>query len=92
MVFKIITPSTKIQCSIIFNFIADAGKWTGDKLRRLGSLVKGLDTSDIKKIGKEAFEEAVGIWGKYLDVDMETLKALAEKAKEVRLSCLVFKC
>lgn len=92
MVFKIITPSTKIQCSIIFNFIADAGKWTGDKLRRLGSLVKGLDTSDIKKIGKEAFEEAVGIWGKYLDVDMETLKALAGKAKEVRLSCLVFKC
>lgn len=92
MVFKIITPSTKIQCSIIFNFIADAGKWTGDKLRRLGSLVKGLDTSDIKNIGKEAFEEAVGIWGKYLDVDMETLKALAGKAKEVRLSCLVFKC
>lgn len=92
MVFKIITPSTKIQCSIILNFIADAGKWTGDKLRRLGSLVKGLDTSDIKKIGKEAFEEAVGIWGKYLDVDMETLKALAGKAKEVRLSCLVFKC
>lgn len=92
MVFKIITPSTKIQCSIILNFIADAGKWTGDKLRRLGSLVKGLDTSDIKKIGKEAFEEAVGIWGKYLDVDMETLKALAKKAKEVRLSCLVFKC
>ena len=92
MVFKIITPSTKIQCSIILNFIADAGKWTGDKLRRLGSLVKGLDTSDIKKIGKEAFEEAVGIWGKYLDVDMETLKALAEKAKEVRLGCLVFKC
>lgn len=61
----------------------DVGKWTGDKLRRLGSLVKGLDTSDIKKLGKEAFEEAVGIWGNYLDVDMETLKALAEKAKEV---------
>ena len=64
--------------------IIDAGKWTGDKLRQLGSLVKGLDTSDIKKLGKEAFEEAVGVWGKYLDVDMETLEALAEKAKEVR--------
>jgi len=46
--------------------------------------VKGLDKADIKKLGKEAFEEAVGVWGKYLDVDMETLKALADKAKEVR--------
>lgn len=64
--------------------ITDAGKWTGQKLRQLGSLVKGLDISDIKKLGKEAFEEAVGVWGKYLDVDMETLEALAEKAKEVR--------
>lgn len=53
-------------------------------MRQLGSLVKGLDTDDIKKLGKEAFEEAVGVWGKYLDVDMETLKALADKAKEVR--------
>ncbi|KAL9955239.1 hypothetical protein ACROYT_G036532 [Oculina patagonica] len=61
---------------------SDAGKWTGQKLRQLGSLVKGLDISDIKKLGKEAFEEAVGVWGKYLDVDMETLEALAEKAKE----------
>lgn len=64
--------------------ITDAGQWTGEKLRQLGSLVKGLDTSDIRKLGKEAFEEAVGVWGKYLDVDMETLEALAEKAKEVR--------
>ena len=71
------------------NFIADAGQWTGDKLRRLGSLVKGLDASDIRKLGKQAFEEAVGVWGKYVDVDMETLKALAEKAKEVRLSCFL---
>ena len=75
-----------IHCYIMYTVYADVGKWTGDKLRRLGSLVKGLDTSDIKKLGKEAFEEAVGIWGDYLDVDMETLKALAEKAKEVRLS------
>lgn len=62
----------------------DAGKWSGGRLRQLGSLVKGLDTSDIRKLGKEAFEEAVGVWGKYVDVDMETLKALADKAKEVR--------
>jgi len=68
----------------VFTCLIDAGKWTGEKLRQLGSLVKGLDTSDIKKLGKEAFEEAVGVWGKYLDVDMETLEALAEKAKEVR--------
>jgi len=68
----------------VFICLIDAGKWTGEKLRQLGSLVKGLDTTDIKKLGKEAFEEAIGVWGKYLDVDMETLKALAEKAKEVR--------
>ena len=67
-----------------FCFCVDVGKWTGEKLRQLGSLVKGLDTTDIKKLGKETFEEAVGVWGKYLDVDMETLEALAEKAKEVR--------
>lgn len=78
----VLLKARKISFSIC---IADAGKWTGEKLRQLGSLVKGLDTSDIKKLGKEAFEEAVGVWGKYLDVDMETLEALAEKAKEVRL-------
>ena len=75
--------STARQISV-FICLIDAGKWTGAKLRQLGSLVKGLDTTDIKKLGKEAFEEAVGVWGKYLDVDMETLEALAEKAKEVR--------
>ena len=63
---------------------ADAGKWTGEMLRQLGSLVKGLDLNDIKKLGKEAFEEAVGAWGQFVDVDMETLEALAEKAKQVR--------
>ena len=68
-------------CDIL---VTDAGKWTGERLRRLGSLVKGLDLDDINKLGKEAFEEAVGVWGQYLDVDMETLKALAEKMKEVR--------
>ena len=68
-------------------FITDAGKWAGEKLRQLGSLVKGLDIDDIKKLGKEAFEEAVGVWGQFSDVDMETLKALAEKAKEVRRDC-----
>ena len=73
-----------LQAKRDFCFYIDTGKWTGEKLRQLGSLVKGLDTNEIKKLSKEAFEEAVGVWGKYLDVDMETLKALAEKAKEVR--------
>ena len=75
--------STTRQNSV-FICLIDAGKWSGEKLRQLGSLVKGLDTTDIRKLGKEAFEEAVGVWGKHLDVDMETLEALAEKAKEVR--------
>lgn len=70
--------------SCFFICVIDVGNWSGEKLRQLGSLVKGLDTDDIKKLGKEAFEEAVGVWGKYLDVDLETLKALADKAKEVR--------
>lgn len=60
----------------------DVGKWTGEKLRQLGSLVKGLETEDIKRLGQEAFEEAVGLWGQHLDVDKETLEALAGKAKE----------
>ena len=72
---------------IIFYYCAvsatDVGKWTGEKLRELGSLVKGLDLDDIQKLSKEAFGKAVGVWGQYLDVDMVTLEALAEKAKEV---------
>lgn len=58
------------------------GKWAGEKLRQLGSLVKGLDLGDIEKLSKEAFEQAVGEWGQYFDVDMETLEALARKVKE----------
>ena len=46
--------------------------------------MKGLDLSDIEKLGKQALEDAVGAWGQYPDVDMETLRALATKAKEVR--------
>jgi len=59
------------------------GKWAGGKLRQLGSLVKGLDLGDIERFSKEAFEQAVGDWGQYFDVDMETLEALARKVKEV---------
>lgn len=48
--------------------------------------MKGLDINDIKKFGKEVFEEVVGVWGKYLDVDKEMLKVLVEKVKEVRFN------
>ena len=41
--------------------------------------MKGLDLGDIEKLGKEAFEQAVGEWGQYFDVDMETLKPWQEK-------------
>lgn len=46
--------------------------------------MKGLEIGEIKKLGREAFEEAVGVWGQYADVDMATLEALAGKAKQVR--------
>ena len=46
--------------------------------------MKGLEIDEIKKLGREAFEEAVGVWGQYADVDMATLEALAGKAKQVR--------
>lgn len=46
--------------------------------------MKGLDLDDIEKLSKEAFEQAVGDWGQYFDVDMKTLEALARKVKEVR--------
>ena len=62
---------------------SDLGKWTGEQLRRLGSLVKGLDAADIRRISKEAFEEAVGAWGERMDIDVDTLKELAAKAVEV---------
>ena len=45
--------------------------------------MKGLDASDIQRITREGFEEAVGAWGERLDIDVDTLKALAAKAKEV---------
>lgn len=45
--------------------------------------MKGLDLDDLEKLSKEAFEQAVGHWGQYFDVDMETLEALARKVKEV---------
>ncbi|KAK3739422.1 hypothetical protein QZH41_004663 [Actinostola sp. cb2023] len=61
---------------------SDIGKWTGDQLRQLGSLAKGLSTSDIMSVTKEAFEDAVGVWGKALDLDLDNLKAMATKAKE----------
>lgn len=61
----------------------DIGKWTGDQLRQLGSLANGLGPSDIMKLGKEAFEDTVGVWGKNLNIDMNQLKAMANKAKEV---------
>lgn len=53
-------------------------------MRQLGSLVKGLEIDEIKKLGRETFEEAVGVWGQYPDVEIATLEALAGKAKQVR--------
>ena len=52
-------------------------------MRQLGSLVKGLSVSDINRISKEAFEQAVGLWGQRKDIDLGTLKTLAVKAKQV---------
>lgn len=71
---------------INFCFCIDVGKWIGEKLCQFGLLVKGLDMIDIKKFGKEVFEEVVGVWGKYFDVDMEMLEVLVEKVKEVRFN------
>lgn len=83
LLFRVDPSLLLIICHYCAVFATDVGKWTGEKLRELGSLVKGLDLDDIHKLSKEAFEEAVGVWGQYLDVDMATLEVLAEKAKEV---------
>ena len=61
----------------------DVAKWTGEQLRQLGSLVKGLDAAEIKRLSEKLFKEAVGVWGERLDLTDENLKALAQKAKEV---------
>lgn len=52
--------------------------------------MKGLDLDDIEKLSKEAFQQAVGDWGQYFDVDMETLEALARKVKEVGIGNLYY--
>ena len=62
---------------------SDVAKWTGEQLRKLGSLVKGLDVEEIGRLSEELFKEAVGVWGERLDLTDENLKALARKAKDV---------
>lgn len=61
----------------------DVSKWTGEQLRKLGSLVKGLNVQELKRLSKDSFKEAIGTWGERLDLKLETLVALAERAKEV---------
>lgn len=62
---------------------SDVAKWTGEQLRKLGSLVKGLNIEEIKRLSGDLFKEAVSVWGERLDLPDESLKALAQKAKEV---------
>ena len=62
---------------------SDVSKWTGEQLRRLGSLVKGLTAAEIRSLPLDLFREAVGVWGERLDLTEENLEALAQKAKEV---------
>ena len=62
---------------------SDVAKWTGEQLRKLGSLVKGLNIEEIKRLSGDLFKEAVSVWGERLDLPDESLKALARKAKEV---------
>lgn len=61
----------------------DVSKWTGEQLRKLGSLVKGLNREEIKALSKDSFKEAIGALGERLDLDEGTLSALAERAKEI---------
>ncbi|XP_031551442.1 stereocilin-like, partial [Actinia tenebrosa] len=60
---------------------SDFREWTGDQLRQLGSLARGLDIDDILSTSKDAFEDAVGVWGKQLNIDRDNLKAMAAMAK-----------
>jgi hypothetical protein len=64
--------------------LTDLREWTGDQLRQLGSLARGLDIDDILSTSKEAFEDAVGVWGKQFNMDIDNLKALATQAKKVK--------
>jgi hypothetical protein len=61
----------------------DVAKWTGEQLRKLGSLVKGLNVEEIRSLSEDLFKEAVSVWGERLDLTDENLKALALKAKDV---------
>lgn len=62
---------------------SDVAKWTGEQLRKLGSLVKGLNIEEITRLSGDLFKEAVSVWGERLDLPDKSLQALARKAKEV---------
>lgn len=62
---------------------SDVTKWTGEQLRKLGSLVKGFHIKEIRSLPEDIFKEAVGVWGERLDLTNDTLEALALKAKDV---------
>ena len=63
----------------------DVGKWTGSQLRRLGSLIKGLSKAEILKITKKNFKDMIGSCAHFKSLDGDVLKALATRAKQVRL-------
>ena len=69
---------------LIFLSISDVSKWTGAQLRRLGSLIKGFDMNELKKVSQKAFADMIGTCAHYQTLNKETIKALADRAKQVR--------
>ena len=65
--------------------LIDVSKWTGAQLRRLGSLIKGLNVDEIRRIAQNSFKDMIGTCAHFKDLDGDVLKALATRAKQVRL-------
>jgi len=64
----------------------DVGKWSGEQLRRLGSLIRGLNTEEIRRLGAKAFKDMLGSCAHFSDLKKETLTSLATRAKQVLAS------
>eukprot|EP00794_Sanderia_malayensis_P018072 gene18072-19881_t len=64
----------------------DVSKWSGSQLRRLGSLIQGVNIAEIKRIATTSFKDMIGSCAHFTTINKETLQALATRAKEVLAS------
>jgi hypothetical protein len=60
----------------------DVSKWTAESIKKVGSVMEGLDRSDIDKISKDTFKASAETFGKVAGWSADQAKTLAKKSKE----------